>query len=367
MFGYLDSQWVDLPDIFDESYLEGLRNQSGVDFPTILQEIDDRVGAFNQTADSLVAELSSVTREPTIEYADSLAFKFRPKGEYGMARPQRGELFGGYMLPLRTKSAAIGWTEEGLRKQNLPSILRNIDGLLKGARRQIRYDVIFRLYTNAEIPVEYSRTTATSPGFAGSGTGLNAYTVPYPNGVALPGGYTHYFRSDAAGRAAAIANARAILLKQGHEPPYDIIASAAQVTALSADTTNFVGVGSALIRPAPDQAAALVDPQKYIGVYQNEIRLRYAIDDFTSDNIAVVKLYGPGDERNPLRIRLPDDEGLPNGGAALYVRSRDFYPLAEAEAITGWGVGIGNRTGTVLIHIDSSGSYDPPTITDPSV
>lgn len=367
MFGYLDSQWVDLPDIFDEDYLAGLRNQSGVDFPTILQEIDDRVGAFNQTSDSLIAELSSITREPTIEYADSIAFKFRPKGEYGMARTQRGEIFGGYMLPLRTKSAAIGWTEEGLRKQRMASILRNIDGLLKGARRQIRYDALFRLYSNAEIPVEYQVTTATSPGFAGSGTGLNVYTVPYPDGTALPGGYTHYVRADAAGRAAALTAARAQLLLQGHEPPYDLLASAAQVNALVADTTNFVGVGSALIRPAPSAAAALVDAEKYIGVYQNEIRVRYAITDFTSDNIALLKLYGPGDERNPLRIRLPDDAGLPNGGAALYVRSRDFYPLAEAEAITGWGWGIGNRTAAVMISIAASGVYVPPTITDPSV
>jgi hypothetical protein len=364
-FGFNDSQYVDLPAIVDEAYIESLQNASGLDFARILEEVDSRLAQFNRAGDPLVAALSSTTREPFFEYLDPIAYRLTPKGEYGMPRPQRGEVSGGYMLPIREWEVAVGWTETGLRRQRLQSIMTNLDGILLGFRKRFRYDAIFRLFSAAEVPVEYGRSTATSPGFAGSGTGLNVYDRPYPSGAALPGGYTHYFRADAAGRPAAIAAMRATLLKQGHNPPYDMIASESQIAAIVADTANFVGIGSALVRQAPDQAEALVDAATYIGVYQNEIRVRPAIDDFSSDNIAVVKLFGALNENNPLKIRSPDEPGLPDNGAALYLRSRNLYPLAEADAIGSWGFGVGNRTAATLLSIAGSGSYVAPTMVAP--
>lgn len=362
-FGVFDTQYIDLAQNYDRSYIEGITNASGATFDSVLQSLDERLAAFNGTVDPLIAALASPTREAFVEYIASSPFKVSTKGEYGMARPQQGEESGGHMLPVRYMNIAIGWTEDGLRRMRSAQIEANLDGLLQGFRNQFRRDVLWRMFSDAEVVVEHGQSTALSPGFAGSGTSLNVYTRPYPTGAALPGGYTHYIRAASAGRAAAILSAIALLKKQGHAAPYDLIASANEIDAITADTANFVGAGSALIRPAPDQAEALVDGTLYLGVFGKVIRVREAIDDFTDSNIAVFKTYGALDPRNPLAIRFPDEEGLPDRGKALYVRSRNFFPLAEAESIAAWGVGPSqSRTNGVLISIAASGSYTPPTL-----
>lgn len=361
-FGYADTQYVDLPALMDRSYVESLVLDSGMDFSTVLAAVDDRLTAFNGTQDALVALLSTQTREAFIEYMQSRKFVLTPKGEYGLARPQKGHDAGGHMLPLNKWEVAIGWTEDGLRQMRLAAIEANIDSMLAGFRAQFRYDTLMRLFSDDELPVELGVTTATSPGFAGSGTGLNVYSRPYPNGAALPGGYTHYVRADDAGRPAALIAAAAKLRKQGHLPPYDLITNDTQLALIMADTTNFIGVGSALVRPAPSAAEALVDASTYVGVYAGVIQVRYAVDEIASNNIAVFKTYGAGNDRNPLVVRYPDLNGLPDNGKAVYVRSRNLYPLAEATALGAWGVGVNDRTAAVLLYINASGNYVDATI-----
>jgi len=362
-FGYADTQYVDLPALMDRSYVEALVLDSGLSFETVLQSIDERLTAYNGFQDPLVALLATQTRESFVEYMQARKFVLTPKGEYGLPRPQKGHDAGGHMLPLNNWEVATGFTEDGLRQMRLAAIEANIDSMLAGFRAQTRYDVLNRLFSDDELPVELGKTTATSPGFAGSGTGLNVYSRPFPNGAALPGGYTHYVRTDDAGRPAALLAAAAKLRKQGHLPPYDLITNDTQLALIMADTTNFIGVGSALVRPSPNAAEALVDPSTYLGVYGGVIRVRYAVDEIGSNNIAVFKTYGAGSERNPLVIRYPDVPGLPDNGKAVYVRSRSLYPLSEALAIGSWGVGINDRTAAVLLYVNASGGYVDATIT----
>ena len=362
-FGILDTEYIDLPANVDRTYVEGMTLGSGLSFGTVLQSIDERMRAFNTSTDPLIAALAVDTQEAFVEYTQPIAFSVQAAGEYSMGRLQRGEAMGGYMLPVRKWEVTTGWTEDGLREQTLSSINNTVDNILLGYRNKFRKEVMRRLFYTTEVPVEPGKTTATSPGFAGSGTGLDVYDRPFPSGAPLPGGYTHYVRTDAAGLSAALLATRTTLQKQGHAAPYDLIAPQAQIDAITA-LPDFVRTGSALVRLAPDAEEALVDPNVYLGVFGDVIRVRYAIDDFSSANIAVFKTYGPLDTRNPLAIRFPDRPGLPDGGRSAYLRSRDFFPLAAASVLSSWGVGVNNRTGAVLIHVDAAGSYDNPTITD---
>ena len=362
-FGLLDTTYVDLSQNIDSAYIEGLQNGSGMDFARLLREIDQRMGGFNTGADALLASFIYPTQEVFIDQATNVPFDVQEAGEYSLARPQYTDEIPGYMLPLRKWDAAVGWTEDGLRTMKLTSILNQLDNLLLGFRLRFRKEVIRRLFSDAEVRVE-KRSTSLAPGFAGSGTGLNVYQTPYPNGSALPGGYTHYIRTDAAGLGAALDSAIAKFKDQGIEGPYDLIAPKVvidQIRALTG-TGAFVGVGSALVRPATSTTEALVDPQVYIGVVRDEIRVRPAIADFTQPNFAVYKSYGPMNTRNPLAVRFPDEPGMPNGGRAAYIRSRSLYPLDHAEVVSWWGVGVSNRIAAVLGHIAASGNYVAPTI-----
>lgn len=361
-FGIFDTEYIDLPSVIDRTYVENLQTASGTEFSSVLRDIDERIRAFNSTFDPLVAAISYETQESFIEYAQAVAFDVQEAGEYTMGRMQRGELAGGWMLPVRKWDVVTGWTEDGLREMRTTSILNNLDGILLGLRTRFKKEVIRRFFSDLEVPVEYGRTTATSPGFAGSGTGQNVYSRPFPNGAALPGGYTHYIRTDSAGLDAALLSARDKLVKMQIPAPYDLIAPQAQIDAIKL-SPYFVKTGSPLIRAAPSAAEALVDPALYVGVFGDLVRVRIAIDDFTSPNIAVFKTYGQMDPRNPIAIRFPDTPGLPDGGRSAYLRSRSLSPLDAAQVISRWGVGVGNRVAAVLLSVAASGAYTPPTLT----
>jgi hypothetical protein len=236
----------------------------------------------------------------------------------------------------------------------LARVLTQVDSVILGLRTMYRKQALIRLFSDDEVAVD-RRTTAVSPGFAGSGTGLNAFSRPYPSGAALGGGYTHYYRAAAADRAATIKTARD-QLRKWQSGPFDLIGSAAEITAIKL-LSDFVPAGSALVRPGQSTAEALVDAELYEGVYDGDIRVRKPVEDFTDANFAIFKTFGPLNPLNPLAWRYDDVEGR-----NAYVRYRALFPLDQAIVRQSFGIGVNNRVAAALVHIDSSGSYDPPTI-----
>jgi hypothetical protein len=260
------------------------------------------------------------------------------------------------MIPLSAWDLALQFTEDGLAKMTLDAIVQNVTGAVNGMRYTQRLEALNRLFSIAEVPVD-DTTVTTSPGFAGSGTGNNVFTRPFPTGVALPGGYTHYARvtADVAGLSAGIKVALANL-KKWHQGPFDLVASQAMLDILAADTANYVDAGSALIRPGANQAEAQVDTNLYIGVYMKEIRVRKALDETSDPNIAIFKSYGNFDPRNSLALRFD-----PNFGRNMVAKYRAFYPLDMAILLQKFGFGVNDRTAAYLIKASGAGNYTDPT------
>ena len=73
----------------------------------------------------------------------------------------------------------------------------------------------------------------------------------------------------------------------------------------------------------------------------------------------IVKTFGSGDARNPLKVRTKPGRGL---GLRLMVDRIDRFPLAGAIPEMAFGVGVGERVAAVLVENDSSGDYATPTI-----
>jgi hypothetical protein len=358
-YGYLDTHYIDFPANVDVAYLEGLRNRAGVDFAQVLREIDARLGAFNGAIDPLVASLITPTTEPVAEASAAVAFEVTARGEYTLARPQLVE-GAAHMLPLNGYDVTLGLTEDGLEDMSLNRIITNIESMLLGYRRLHRLEALRRLTSDAELRVN-ARTTVTSPGFAGSGTGDNVFPrTTYPDGTALPGSYTHYY-AVAAGTLAATLLAARDRLRRWHMGPFDLIASAdeiALITAINAGNpaTGFVSAGSALVRPGIGDAAAAVDPTVYLGVLFGDVRIHMTIDDWSDPVIAMFKSYGALDPRNPLAWRYDELRGR---NAVL--RYRSLYPLDNAVLKQDFGIGVNDRTAAVLIDTGAA-PYTAPTI-----
>ncbi|HYP18610.1 MAG TPA: hypothetical protein VEY08_00945 [Chloroflexia bacterium] len=350
-FGMLDTTYIDLPAGLDVAYIEGLRTRAGVEFPQLLQEIDSRLATFNGTIDPLLAMLLMTTTELFVDGSGPVAFQVEETGEYTIARPQMVE-GQAHMLPIRKYDVALGITEDGLDSMSLTKILENVDSILLGLKRLYRKLALKRLFSDAEVRIDI-KTAVTSPGMAGSGTGTNVFARPYPDGQALPGGYTHYYRVASGGLAAGIKAARD-RLKKWHKGPFDLIAPSTQIDAIAA-LPDFVSAGSALIRQGSGSAEALVDAATYVGVYDKDIRVHMAIEDTADPNIAIFKSYGNLAEQNALAWRYDEMTGR-----NAFLRSRETFPLANAVVLQKLGIGVNNRVAATLIRVDAAGNYVEP-------
>lgn len=354
-YGVLDTKHINLPANIDATYLRGLTTRSGVQWEALLRTIDARLAAFNSSLDPLVAALITPTTEAWQEDMNTSAFVAQEENEYTVPRPQLS-VRAGHMYAIKGWDISLQFTEDGLEGMTQPQILNVLDNALLGMRAKHRARALYRLFSDAEVRIHHS-TTATSPGFAGSGTGSNAFAgSSYPSGEALPSPYTHYYRDEVADRATVIKAARD-RLKMWHPGPYDLVASAAEVTAITA-LTDFVSVGSELIRAGTGVSTAQVDVANYVGVYDNDIRVWKAANEFTTAHIALFKSYGPLNAMNPLVWRYDSVVGR-----GAYVRSRMLYPLDQATLKQRFDVSVRDRTQAALIYLAASGDYSAPTIT----
>jgi hypothetical protein len=259
------------------------------------------------------------------------------------------------MLPYRKYFKALGFTEQGLEEMTRAQMLNQVDSVLLGFYRGGVLKVLERLFSDDEVYVD-EKTTTTSPGFAGSGSGDNAFTGTYPDGTALPGGYTHYHRDTTANRV-ALAKAMRDKLKRWHPGPYDFVGSQAEVDAIAA-SADFVAAESDLILRAQGVAAARVPAERYVGVFDKDVRVWHGrLELGSSANFSVFKTYGDFDARNPLKWRYSE-----RFGRGLNVRFRSLFPLDNAICRQRFGVGVGDRTAATLAAIAASGAYTEPTI-----
>lgn len=354
-FGLIDTSYIDFPSNVDNAYLRGLTLRSGMAFTEAAAILDAGLSRLNEGVDPLIALLlAPPTSEVVSQGGRTSRMVATKKSQYTIARPQLVERQA-HMLAIDETEIAIGWTEDGLQEMSRDNYQAQVDGLVAGFEAMARAEALGRLFSDVEVPVE-AGTSATSPGFAGSGTGGNAFTGLYPDNTPLPGGYTHYYRDTSANFIALVKSMRD-RLKKWHQPPYDFIGSANMVSTLMADAA-FVSAGSALIRVGVGTAEALVDAQIYLGVFDKDIRVHMALVDFTSDHFAVFKTYGALNPRNPLIWRYD-----PLRGRDAYVRSRELFPLAEAVAMWKFGVNVNDRTAATLARVAASGSYAAPTLT----
>jgi len=170
MFGRLDTQFIDIPANIDQTYLANQSTRSGLAFAEMLRRADAALGQVNNGLDPLLALLLA-PRTTETSVISSRGDRMTPieRSEYDPARPQMVTQRG-HMLALKGYDLAIGFTEDGLEAISLDAFEDQLRGMVDGWNALFRRQVLLRLFDPAEIPVD-RKQTATSPAFAGSGTG----------------------------------------------------------------------------------------------------------------------------------------------------------------------------------------------------
>lgn len=359
-FGYGDTQHINFPIGQDDDRIRQMQNRLGINVLEFVRRLDGAVAALNGT-DPLISMLSSdTTRLSFIQGPDSDKV-WQRSAEYTPARPQRGLGGRSWLIPIHHHEIALGFTERDLEVMQVEAFTDEIRTTVQAVARGRRAEVLERLFSDEELPLDDDGTGAT-PGFAGSGTGTNAFVGTMPSGQVTDGSYTHYFQADDDGASidAAIKLMQANLEKW-YSGPFDLLTGPdgfERITANIADATEFVSAGSDLIRRGEAQDVALVDPNRYAGVYNGRIRVMYPDFQISGNGFALVKTFGPGNQQNPLVWRYD-----PLFGRNAYVEDRALYPLAQASVLQVYGIGVANRTAAALCSIGgTSGVYDPPAI-----
>ncbi len=351
-FGLIDTQYIDFAEGQTDARLRSLQNRLGINFTEFVNRVDSAVGAIN-TPDPLVSALTYRTDQDLVQGQFGSSRVFGRQAEYTVARPQRGA-GRGHSIPFYFNEIGLGFTRRALELISLTQFENELRDTVQAVRRGVRADVLERLYDPDEFPLDDDGNGA-SPGFAGSGTGANAFVGTLPGGAQTDASYTHYGFTTQANLATAIDTFLG-RVRNFHPAPYDLIGSPDAI-AMVMELAGFVPSGSALVRPGIGTAEALVDPNQYVGVYDGVLRVRSGDYQIDGDAIAIVKTYGDNNLAYPLAWRFD-----PGFGEGAYVEDRQLYPLAEALVQMHYGVGANRRTGAALISIGAETAYTPPAI-----
>lgn len=351
-FGYVDSQYIDFASGQTESRLRNMENRLGINFTEFIDRVDGAMGAVNANTDPLVSALTYRTNQDRVEGGYGGAKVFQRSAEYTPPRPQRAQ-GSGWLLPLYENAMALGVTRKALDVMSIPTFEGELATTVQAIVRGQRADVLERLFSFAEMPLD-NDGVGSSPSFAGSGTGSNAYVGGTPPGV---GTLSMYRRVDEAGLGAGLTAAIGHLNFFHPGTTLELLASATMIDNVIALTDRFVTAGSPLIRPAQGVAEALVDSQQYLGVLDGNVLVRQAEGQITGDNIAIYKSFGANNTQNPLAWRYSDI-----WGPDVWVEDRELYPLANAIVNQHFGIGVNNRVGASLISVAASGAYTAPTV-----
>lgn len=351
-FGYVDSQYIDWASGQTESRLRNMQNRLGINFSEFIDRVDGALAAVNANDDPLITALTYRTNSDRVTGGYGASKTFQRAAEYTVPRPQKGS-GSGWLLPLYENAMTLGFTKKALDVMTVETFEGELSTTVQAVRRGQRADVLEGLFTMDERTLDNDGTGAT-PGFIGSGSGTNVYSGPVPPGETV-GTYDHYYRLPTSGLEAAVKTAFD-KFAWFHPGPFDLIATPTILSTITGFNA-YVPAGSPLIRAAQGDAEALVDPNQYLGVLFNSIRVRPAETQISGNQFAIVKTYGSNDNRNPLAWRFSDI-----WGADAWVEDRDLYPLANAVINQNFGVGVNDRAGALLIDVDSSGDYTAPTI-----
>lgn len=354
-FGVIGTKHIDSNPIFDEAYLRSLETASGLNLADLFRRVDEAMGGLNGEVDALIAPYIYFTDNPKLEPRRTGRKFVQRGGEYTTARPQKVNTVS-FMMGQRKYEISTGFTEDGLHEITLDGFDNELNAMIE-AWQMLYLGSALETWFNPTLQPIAKRSAVLAPKFAGSGSGNYVFTGPYPNGAALDGGYTHYFRVAVADLATALKTQTA-RFRKWHPAPYDLFGTENAIDAITA-LDEFTWAAETGINPGTGERTAALDPDQYLGQLPGRVRVHHPVEALGSgSHYTITKGYGLGDRRNPLAW-LYD----PKWGRAAYVRSKEDYPLAESVVIQRFGINVSNPVGAIVTQIAEAGSYTAPTIT----
>ncbi|MCO5188534.1 MAG: hypothetical protein M9928_15630 [Anaerolineae bacterium] len=358
--GPRDTSNLVLPAAWDAATLASLQLQDGITYKQILRDLNAAIVAINAelAADPLYSALLSYTSRPTVRYRVGATSDMKQFTEYAKGDPQRAD-HDSHMLPLLKWDHSMSWTWLYLREAFSEDVYDDIRLAIDAVRNRVRKLTLNRILSRSDDSGVNKGlgSTGLSPGFATAAavTGVD-YTPPQYAGNEFDENHEHYI-ADAGGYDAALLQAvKANLREHGHSPPYMLLASESDDTALRS-VTGFVPVAESLVAYGQNQNLAVrpaqINNTAYrIGTVEDfDIVLQPGMPQHYG---FTWKSYGPNSPMNPLRMRVERGASMFNAIARTDPRQNNTEPLQNMMVYAEAGVGVYDRTNGVVLYVNDT-------------
>jgi len=360
--GINDLKQLAIPTYWDASKLKSLELEAGYSYEQFISDVAAALSIQNAALLSapMVAGLASTTSEAAVEYRTGVSNGFQAATEYGVPDAKRATTTG-HMLPLDPFDRAFGWTWMFLQKARRIQLDADIASGMEDLRNKWEKSILERLFKNTYTAVGSGRSMPIADGGTAD---ANYVPIPRPDrgGTFL---YTHNHCGFLNGITQAnLETTVAHIWEHGHDAPYDLIVSLADIASWTntANITGFVPRPDPLLRYGVTADLANVGSE-FIGAVETDYgACRVRVSGRVPTNYyAVYKSYGNLDQRNPLRVRYNPRFGV---GAVLlagdHIRQ---YPMENALLYMELGIGVGeDRTAAAVNFSTAGGTYVIPTI-----
>ena len=369
VLGFSDLKNTALPSLWDEDEITKARLADGSSLAELSAELRAALMGVNRELLAMAhySELFAVQDNPELEYPVGTTNGFEEASEYTPPDPRRGKTTG-HMLPIVPYDRSLGWTMMYLRKARRMRLEADLRSVVIDARKLWQQQLLTRFFDDTANTV--GGTSLADLPFANSTNDTSDYVPPVsPEGEEFASSHNHFLGYGTSGITQDTIDQSAVdvavehLQEHGHASPFDLIGSRTDVSSWT-DTTSVTGwkapewPGIVYHASAVERAPAMVtDFYGYIETDYGIVRV-WLTPRVPTDNFGVFKSYGPGDQRNPLRVRIASNIGF---GFNLVPGNWINAPSQMLVAYTEFGVGVGDRVNGVCVDVASS-TYSAPSI-----
>jgi hypothetical protein len=360
--GVNDLKQYALPTNWDASLLTQLSLRDGTTYETLINDIAAAMALQNAdlVGNPLIGGMIFTTAEVEVEYRIGVSNGFKAHTEYSRPDEGRGATTG-HMTPLGAFDRGLGWTYDFLRKARRAQIDADISSVMDDIRNIFAKQALTALFTSTKVAVGSGYSMPVADG----GTADSSY-VPVANpDRASAFTYTHNHVQALEGiKQAHVETVATHLWEHGHDGPYDLLVSSADISSWT-DVTSVTGYvprakEGVNYGTTADLATVAGD---YVGVVTTNRGSAYlrSTGRIPTGYWTMYKSYGQDDQRNILRCRYDDMIG----GVGAYLLAGDHirrYPLESALIRMDFGFGIGSDRTVAVIVKNTDGSWSDPTI-----
>lgn len=364
--GFADLKDTALPVLWDLAEIKKVQLAEGRTFDEMVRDILTGLQVLNGALLDMAhySDLYAVQDTPDVEYPVGVSNGFEEATEYGVPNPRRGATTG-HSLPIKPYDRAMGWTMMYLRNARLNKLDADIRSVVTDAKTLWQQKLLTRFF-KMEGETVGATANASVPLADGGATDASYVPPDSPEGEAFASSHNHFLRHAALTQSGSLETAIETLQEHGHQSPFDAIVPRVDI-ATWANTANFAGFKNPewpgiVYHASATERAAIPEITNYVGYVETDygiVRL-WATPRLPTNYYGLFKTYGPGDVRNPLRVRINRNVGF---GYNLVPGNWVNAPAQLAVAYTEFGAGIGeDRTNGVCVYINAAGNYVTPVI-----